>query len=149
MNAVAIDAEDVAMNRASRERLAKVIEQLRLGDVRLDDEWTAAAVLAHLAFWDRVAAARIEKYLHRGRGMEFFNDVFFDYINESALPQWRRIPLEIAAADATDAASKTDAMLEALSAEDVGKLRAVGRPDLFRRYPHRTQHLDQLERALA
>jgi hypothetical protein len=143
-----IDPEDIARNRASRERLATIVRRLGDRDLALDDDWTAGAVLAHLAFWDRVAAARIGKYLRAGKAMEFFDEVFFEYINDSALPQWRQLAVRAAAADALESAAATDGILEHLSAEDVARLRALERPGLFQRFPHRTGHLDQLERAL-
>lgn len=142
------ESEQDARNREARERLAAVIGRLGDRTVVLPDGWTAGAVLAHLAFWDRVAAARVEKYLRHGKGMEFFNDVFFEYINEAALPQWTSIPLGIAAADALTAAETADRSLADLSEDDHERLRALGRPRLLDRSGHRNEHLDQLERAL-
>ena len=141
-------SEDVARNRASRERLGAVIERLRGNDLPLADGWTAAAVLAHLAFWDRVAATRIALYLREGKGMEFFNDVFFEYINAAGLPQWKQIPLAVAAADAVESANGADMTIERLSADELALLAKLERPSLFRRHPHRDQHLEQVERAL-
>src|SRR2546428_547890 len=62
----------------------------RLGGqtVVLPDGWTAAALLAHLAFWDRFAASRLEKYLRDREPMAFLNDAFFEHINAAGLPQW-------------------------------------------------------------
>lgn len=142
------EPEHVARNRVSRERLAALIPRLGERTVVLSGGWTAAAVLAHLAFWDRVAAARLEKYLRHGKGMEFFNDVFFEYINEAALPQWTGIPLGIAAADAVAAAEAADRFLADLSEDDHERLRALARPRLLDRSGHRNEHLDELERGL-
>ena len=47
-------------NRASRDRLAAVIAQLGDRSIALSGGWTAAALLAHLAFWDGFGAARLE-----------------------------------------------------------------------------------------
>jgi hypothetical protein len=143
------EVDYLARNRESRERLAAVIERLGVRTVVLPDGWTAAAVLAHLAFWDRVAAGRIEKFLRHGKPLEFFNDVFFEYINEAGLPQWTRTPLPFAAADATEAALASDGFIEGLSAEDVSALLAAGPRRMLYRFPHRDEHLDQIERALA
>ena len=55
-----------ARNRASRDRLAAVIEQLGDRVVEVPGGWTASALLAHIAFWDRLAIVRLEKYLRDG-----------------------------------------------------------------------------------
>jgi hypothetical protein len=141
-------ADDFARNRESRERLGAMVQRLDGRNAALEDGWNVAAVFAHLAFWDRVAATRIELYLREHQGMEFFNDVFFDYINAAGLPQWSRTPLRDATADALAAAQATDLGLERLTADEVALLEKLERPNLFRRFPHREGHLDQIERAL-
>ena len=137
-----------ARNRAARQRLDAVIARLGDRDVALDDGWTAAALLAHLAFWDRVGAARIEKYLRDRAPMEFASDALTEYINAAGLVQWSRTPLRLAAADAVDAAAAIDRRLEGLSPEELAALRALGRPLLLDRSPHRDDHLGRIERAL-
>jgi len=135
-------------NRASRERLAALIGRLGERTVVLPDGWTAAALLAHLAFWDRFAASRLEKYVRDREQMVFLNDAFFDHINAAGLPQWTATPLGAAAADATDSAAAGDLLIANLSPDELAAVRALGRPRLLERSGHRNEHLDRLERAL-
>ena len=135
-------------NRASRERLAALIGRLGGQTVVLPDGWTAAALLAHLAFWDRFAASRLEKYLRDREPMVFLNDAFFEHINAAGLPQWTATPLGAAAADATGSADAADRFIAKLTPDQVAAIQTIGRPRLLDRSGHRNEHLDQLERAL-
>src|SRR5256885_5892852 len=140
--------DHVARNRASRERLAALIARLGERTVVLPDGWTSAALLAHLAFWDRFAATRLERYVRDRQPMAFYDDAFFELVNAAGLPQWTATPLGTAAADATNSAAAADMAIAKLSADEVAALTALGRPGLLDRSGHRTQHLDHLERAL-
>ena len=140
--------DHLARNRASRERLAAVIARLGEPTVVLPDGWTAGALLAHMAFWDRFAASRFEKYLRDREAMVFLNDAFFDHINAAGRPQWTATPLGAAAADAMSSADAVDGFIARLSPEQIAAIQAIGRPRLLDRSGHRNQHLDQLERAL-
>jgi hypothetical protein len=140
--------DHIARNLASRERLGAVIARLGERTVVLPDGWTAAALLGHLAFWDRFAARRLEKYVRDREPMVFLNDAFFELINAAGLPQWTATPLGAAAADATSSADAVDGFIARLSPDQVAALQAIGRPGLLDRSGHRNQHLDELERAL-
>ncbi len=140
--------DHLAQNRASRERLAAVIARLGERTIVLSDGWTAAALLGHLAFWDRFAASRLESYLRDRKPMVFYDDAFFEHINAAGLPQWTATPLDAAAADATGSADAADRLIAKLSAEQLAAIAALGRPRLLDRSGHRNLHLDQLERAL-
>ena len=76
-----------ARNRASRDRLAAVIARLGGRSVELPGGWTAAAVLAHLAFWDGFAAARLEKFARDRGPMELGSDALTDLMNAAGLAQ--------------------------------------------------------------
>ena len=141
--------DHVARNRASRERLAALIARLGERTVVLPDGWTAAALLGHLAFWDRFAASHLQKYLRNREPMMSYDDAFFELVNAAGLPQWTATPLGPAASDATVSAAAADVAIEKLSADDLIAIRALGHPGLLERSGHRTRHLDQLERALA
>ena len=101
-----------------------------------------------MAFWDRFAASRFEKYLRDREAMVFLNDAFFDHINAAGRPQWTATPLGAAAADAMSSADAVDGFIARLSPEQIAAIQAIGRPRLLDRSGHRNQHLDQLERAL-
>ena len=135
-------------NRASRDRLAAVIAQLGDRSTPLSGGWTAAAVLAHLAFWDSLGAARLEKYLRDRKPMEFGSDALTEFINSAGLAQWTATPLRAAATLATDAATKIDRLIEGLPKETFDAIRAMNLPRLLDRSLHRKEHLDEIERAL-
>jgi hypothetical protein len=106
------ETDHVARNRASRERLTSVIARLGERTVVLPDGWTAAALLTHLAFWDRFSTARLEKHLRDGAPMELPSETVTDLVNEAGLAQWTATPLSVAAALVTDAAAAMDRVIE-------------------------------------
>ena len=137
-----------ARNRAARERLDAVIARVGERDVSLDDGWTAAALLAHLAFWDRLATTRLEKYLRDGGPPVFATDAVTELTNGAGMRQWKDTPARIAAAQAREAAAAVDRLIETLPADTLAALVAFDRPFLIDRSAHRKEHLDQIERAL-
>lgn len=138
-----------ARNRAARERLDAVIARVGQRDVVLDDGWTAAALLAHLAFWDRVAVTRMEKYLRDGEPPAFATEGLTELTNGAGMRQWKDTPARVAAAQARDAAGAIDRVIETLPANALEAMKALNRPNLLDRSAHRKEHLDQIERALA
>jgi len=135
-------------NRAARERLEGVIARLGGRDVVLDDDWTAAALLAHIAFWDRLATARLERHLREGEPPVFATDAVTDLTNEAALRQWKDTPPLVAGRQAREAAAQIDRLIEGLPADKLDGLKALGRSFLIDRSNHRKEHLDQIERGL-
>jgi hypothetical protein len=135
-------------NRASRDRLAAVIAELGDRSIPLAGGWTAAALLAHLAFWDGLGAARLEKYLRDRKPMEFGSDALTEFINAAGLAQWTAAPLRAAATLATDAAIKVDRLIEGLPKDAFDAVRALHVPRVLDRSLHRKEHLDEIERAL-
>ncbi len=135
-------------NRAARERLEGVIARLGGRDVVLDDDWTAAALLAHIAFWDRLATARLERHLREGEPPVFATDAVTDLTNEAALRQWKDTPPLVAGMQAREAAAQIDRLIEGLPADKLDGLKALGRSFLIDRSNHRKEHLDQIERGL-
>lgn len=136
-------------NRESRERLAQVVRSLGARNVPLADGWTASALVAHLAFWDRFALARLQKFMRDGETPAVASDVLRDFMNAGAMRQWLDTPPAVAAQQANEAAAEFDRFVEALPAERLAALVSFGRPLLYERSGHRDQHLDDIERALA
>jgi hypothetical protein len=135
-------------NRASRDRLAAVIARLGDRSIALTGGWTAAALLAHLAFWDRFGAARLEKYLRDRQPMDLGSDALTEFINAAGLAQWTATPIRVAAELATDAAASIDRLIEGLPRDAFDAIRAMNLPRLLDRSLHRKEHLDEIERAL-
>jgi hypothetical protein len=137
-----------ARNRAARERLDALIARVGERDVALDDGWTAAALLAHLAFWDRLATARLQRHLREGEPPILAPDGVTDLTNAAGMRQWKETPPRAAGAQAREAAAEIDRLIETLPTEKLDGLKALDRPFLIDRSQHRKEHLDQIERAL-
>jgi hypothetical protein len=140
-----MDQDEQTMIAASRERLRRFVEETDDDDLArsIDEDWTPAALLAHLAFWDRRAAWLVTRCLQGNCGP---SPVDLDSINASALPQWRLIAPRAAAREALDAASEIDGLLPSLSAAQLAALRES--KVNYNRSKHRSAHLDQIERVL-
>jgi hypothetical protein len=128
--------------------LAAVIARLGARSIELPGGWTAAALLAHLAFWDAFGAARLEKFARDRQPMELGSDTLTEFINGAGMAQWRAT-LPAAAGDlATGAAAAIDRLVDGLPADVLDEIRAMKRPRLLDRSLHRKEHLDEIERAL-
>jgi DinB family protein len=137
-----------ARNRAARERLDALIARLGESQIEIDDGWSGAGLLAHLAFWDRLAAKRLDKYLRDREPPVVTPDALIDLINGAGMRQWMDTPARVAAAQVRDAAAALDRLIETLPADALAALVALDRPLLIDRSIHRKEHLDQIERAL-
>jgi hypothetical protein len=136
-------------NRTTRERLMAVIERLGGRAIAMDGGWTASALLAHLAFWDRLAETRLSKFLRDGETPVTAVPALTELTNGAGMRQWTDTPPTVAAAQARDAAEAIDQLVERLSADKLSALMAFDRPLLYDRSGHRSEHLDQIEEALA
>ena len=137
-----------ARNRTSRERLVAVVAQLGDRDIKIEGGWTAAGLLGHLAFWDGIALARLEKHVREGAPLELQTETIADHINAAAMPQWLDTPTAVAGRRAIAAATAIEASVAGLSAEVHGRVKALGKAFIVDRSAHRKEHLDQIERAL-
>lgn len=148
--------EDRTTERAVRERNAHDRDRLRrlagAADAALRrplaDGWTVAAVLVHLAFWDRWVEERWERYGRDGI-IEELPDGILDLANAAGLPGWLAVEPGAAAALALDAAEAVDRRIAALAPAAVVHALTTGRPAMVDRSLHRGPHLDEIERTLA
>jgi len=140
-----MDGDSMAKIDASRERLRRFVEVTSDEELArpIEGDWTAAALLAHTAFWDRRAAWLVRRCQQGHCGPSPVN---LDAVNESALPQWRLIPPRAAAQEALAAASEIDGLLPSLTAEQLVALRES--KIRYDRSNHRNDHLDQIEQVL-
>lgn len=141
----------VAENDAERQRLKALTE--RLSDEQLarpiDDGWTIAGVLAHMAFWDARALYLIDKW--EGGTAPSPDDWERDdveWINASA--KWLCLALapRAAARLALYMAEQADLRVAGLSEALVQQNMAAGQPLRLERALHRREHLDEIERQL-
>lgn len=144
-----MDRRYLESNDESRRRLAALIDRLGDDDLALDlgDGWTVAAALAHVAFWDRSAEARWERWRTDG-SMEEFGETPIDVVNAASLPAWRALPPRVAVNLAPAAAEDLDARIAALPEDALAFALATERAYLVDRGGHRLAHVRQIEEAL-
>jgi Mycothiol maleylpyruvate isomerase N-terminal domain len=147
---MASDRSYVGQNTRERERLRALAARLSDEQLRspVNDQWTVAGVLGHIAFWDARNLALVDKL---ERGVPFSpsdaepEDV--DWINDASRPLIHAIePREVASlavqlAEETDrrvASIPPDRMFPIDPSSPINPLRAT----------HRAEHLDQIEAAL-
>jgi hypothetical protein len=140
---------DVAdRNRRAAERLRELGD--RLADEELartiDDAWTAAALFAHVAFWDRFVLERWRLAAARGEATPAaLDDDLLDRVNDASLPQWLAIPPRAAVAQCLEAAALVDDHVAGLAADVVEALAREGRERLVDRSLHRGDHIATIE----
>lgn len=147
------DRSYVERNAHERERLRALLA--RLSDEELarsvNESWTVAAVLAHLAFWDARALVLCGK-LERGEPFTASDAEPDDvtWINDSVRPLAHAISPRDAAHLALRLAEDTDGRVEALSPELVARAWPAdpGSPLNPLRASHRGEHLDEIEAVL-
>ena len=144
------DRPYVEENTRERERLRALVERLDEDELRtpVNEHWTVAAVLGHIAFWDARVLALADKL---ERGVPFSSsdteteDV--DWINDASRPLIHAIPpLELAQL-ALRIAEETDARVAALPADRLWPSDPDS-PLYALRASHRGEHLDDVEAAL-
>lgn len=144
------DRSYVEQNTRERERMRALVERLDEEALRLavNEYWTVAGVLGHIAFWDARILSLADKL---ERGEPFLSsdtepeDV--DWINDASRPLIHAVPpaelarLSLRIAEETDARVATLPTDRLYPADPDSPLYAV-------RASHRGEHLDDVETAL-
>ena len=139
-------------NDASRERLAALVATLTPTQLSIDlgEGWTVASALAHAGFWDRWQAERWERML---AGTWTFGDASLDEIehlaNEALHQYWAGVDAADIPQLALDAAEQLDALIASAPDDLVERVLASSSAYLVRRFNHRNDHLDHIERTIA
>jgi hypothetical protein len=144
------DRSYVEQNTRERERLRALIEGLDEDELRapVNEHWTVAAALGHIAFWDARILALADKL---ERGEPFLpsdtepEDV--DWINDASRPLIHAIPPLEAARLTLSIAEETDARVAALPVEHLSP-HDPDSPLYAVRASHRGEHLDEIEAAI-
>jgi len=142
-----MDRPFVEENAKERERLCSLVE--RLSDeqlcISMENGWTIAVALAHLAFWDQRSLILMQKWKSTGIAP---SPIDIDVINDSLLPLWLALPPRSAAKLAVSSAEAIDRELEEAPSELISEIQKLG--DKFRLYRsvHRKLHLDEIENLL-
>jgi hypothetical protein len=148
-----IDRSYVEENRRELARLRALVDGLTDQELArpMPANWTVAAVLAHLAFWDQRIVTLVDRWGPDGRGAapRAFDQAAVDWINDAGKPLCLGLPPRAAARLAVDAAEAADRGVAGLSEGQLAANEAAGRPLSVRRAEHRREHLDEIERALA
>ncbi|MFL5799577.1 MAG: DinB family protein [Actinomycetota bacterium] len=145
-----MDPEIAGRNRAATDRLRTVAARLSEREllVPIDPPWTASALFAHMAFWDRFAHARWLRARATGGAMPLqIDEEPLETINEAALPGWAVVPPRVAVEECLTAAEAIDRLIETLEADVVSGVVAAGRERLVDRSIHRSEHLATIDRA--
>jgi len=145
-----MDRSYVDANTRERERMRALVE--RLSDdqlqVAVNEHWTVAGVLGHIAFWDGRAMALGHKL---EQGVAFTKDDVepedVDWINDASRPLIHAIEPEEAARLALQIAEECDALVASLPAERLYP-NDQDSPLNASRADHRGEHLDDVEAAL-
>ena len=148
----ALDRGHDQRNDASRRPLAALASRLGADelDLEIDDTWTVGALLAHLAFWDRLVEARWRYAQASGTATPIGLDAeLTDLINGAAIPAWRIVDSRRLGALVVTAAGDVDELIAALSPESVEGVLAEGRPRLLDRSLHRAEHIATIEARLS
>jgi hypothetical protein len=137
-------------NRSTGERLRALAERISDDDLGrvIDPPWTASALFAHVAFWDRFVQVRWERAVADGHRTPVpVDDLPQDLINEASLPSWLATPPRISVDACLRAATDLDDFVTGLDTDVVEELVTNDRSRLVDRSLHRSDHLATLESA--
>jgi hypothetical protein len=146
---VADDRLFIGENTRQRERLRALVE-------RLDDEalsapvnefWTVAGVLGHIAYWDIRVLVLAEKIARGEPWAAGDAEPDGDWLNDSTRPLIHAIPPRDAAQFALRIAEETDALVATLPLDRMWP-DDPDSPISAARSEHRGEHLDEIEAAL-
>lgn len=140
-----MDPDVVRKNAESRDRLLALVVTLDEQTLQrqVEAEWTVAALLAHVAFWDQICAVRWDAYDHGG-SLADVPDTLIDFINAANLPTWRALSGRAAVDLLRQAMAETDARVAGLPDAAVQAARSGGFTYMLDRTGHREEHAAQI-----
>ena len=144
------DRSYIDQNTRERERLRTLAERLSEDELRVpvNEHWTVAGVLGHIAFWDARVLSLADKL---ERGVPFSPDDSepedVDWINDASRPLIHAIPPLEAARLTLQIAEETDARVATLPVDRLWPQNPDS-PLYALRASHRGEHLDEVEAAL-
>jgi hypothetical protein len=138
----------VEENTTSRHRLEALVHRLSDEDLaRVNpDGWTVAALLAHLAFWDRRVLVLLRRW--KAQGVDE-SPVDSEALNGALQPLCLALEPRKAINLCLSAAAAADAELETITADLFDQIEASPTHFRFNRALHRNDHLGEVERLLA
>jgi uncharacterized damage-inducible protein DinB len=134
------------LNAESRARLVGVCQ--RINDEQLTriafGSWTVSAVLAHMAFWERVALERWAAFEKERQPVTPLPE----FLNSVGAADWVAIPPRTAVRLVLEAAEALDKRIEELPEGLIEAARSSNNPRMFERFHHREDHLSAIERVI-
>jgi hypothetical protein len=112
----------------------------------MDNDWTIAAVLAHLADWDESNLVRWRRYREPGGIAAVSSMATIDMITDAALPAQRALDPHAAVALALETAEACDRYVEELPDDLVAFALSENRTNYVDRAIRRNQHIPDIER---
>jgi hypothetical protein len=145
-----MDRSFVAANARELERMRALVSRLsdrQLGDM-VNEYWSVAGVLGHIAFWDGRALYLAGKLQRREPFTGSENEPEdVDWINDSSRPLIQAIAPRAVAELAVSIAEETDELVASLTDEMLAGLDETS-PLNPVRANHRGEHLDEIEAAI-
>lgn len=146
-----MDRSYIQRNAETRQKLRDLVANLDTATLTrpMDEDWTIAAVMAHLAFWDEWNLVRWRKYRETGGIAGISSVAAIDMINDSALPAQRALDPHTAVALGLETAEASDRYIEELPDDLVAFALSDNRNIYLDRAIHRDKHIPDIERVLA
>jgi hypothetical protein len=146
---MADDRSYIEMNNRERERLRALVESLDEAALTapVNEYWTVAGVLGHVAYWDIRVLVLAEK-IRRGEPWAPGDaEPEGDWLNDSTRPLIHAIAPRVAAQLALQTAEQCDAIVAELPLDRMWP-GDQDSPINAARWEHRAEHLDEIEEAL-
>jgi hypothetical protein len=139
----------VQSNERSRDRLVARIKDLDEESLRrkVNDEWTIAATLAHVAFWDQICIARWDAY-DSGGSLEDIPNKTIDLVNAGNLPAWLALTGRTTVDLVTKSMEDLDDRIARLSKDALQAAAGGGFTYMLDRTRHRDEHSAEIEAIL-
>jgi hypothetical protein len=143
------DRSYVAANTKQRERLRALVERLDNDALtsQVNEYWTVAGVLGHIAYWDIRVLVLAEKIERGEPWVPGDAEPEGDWLNDTTRPLIHAIAPREAAQLALHIAEQTDALVAQLPLDRMYP-RDASSPIFAGRGEHRGEHLDEIEAAL-
>ena len=143
------DRSYIEANTRERERLRALVEGLddEALTFLVNEHWTVAGVLGHIAYWDIRVLVLAEKISSGEPWVAGDAEPDGDWLNDTTRPLIHAIAPTVAAELALHTAEQCDALVANLPLERIWP----GDPDSpinANRWEHRAEHLDEIEAAL-
>ena len=143
-----IDRSYIEANRRALDRMRALVDAATDDDLRttMPAEWTVAAVLGHLAFWDERVQVTLDM-VEQGVKPPPYDEGSVDWINDTSKRFLLAMEPRSLARLAVQIAEATDGRIAELPDDELEEATSLWFTQ--DRWRDRTEHLDEIEQALA